>query len=230
MFNFLIRFFIIFPLFNSGNLFAMLEAYEEDMKESKKSFLISGFPYDKNNKRNGVMTLCFKKPIGQIQCEYEHPSLVFEMFFSALPNDVSVHMIHYSGDSCCCGWDMSPTIDDMPPTLINVYRGWTSDMTTEKKLSRPAPYARYASWSLPNEDLIKGYTLAFEDIKAHEAKSARSYSRTDYVVRIMKEVGLRNVKFGYWRANSDNLKILVDQYITPRPDCTLYEEINLPTI
>ncbi|MBA3814407.1 MAG: hypothetical protein H0X26_07975 [Alphaproteobacteria bacterium] len=238
MLNFLIRIFIIFPFFYSGNLFAMFKADAEDIELSKRSFLISGMSYNENDRSKGAMTLCFKtieSRFGGIDYQYEHAALVFEMFFPKIDNDVHVQMIHYVyDDGSFWGRERNrPWIDHTDPTLRNVYRACaTPHFLSGEKHYQSAKYTRYASWSLPTEDLIKGYNLAFDDVNAHEENREleNSYSSITYVKRIMQAVGLKNVDFGWWRENGDNLKILVDQYITPRPDYTQYEEITLPTI
>lgn len=231
MFKFLTIFFIVFSIFSSRNLFAILEADAEDVELCKKSFLISAETSREDDKSKGMMTLCFKKINPSILCDSEHPSLVFE-FFPHNSNELLLCMIHYSGETCCGRGSLSPTIDSTKDTLVKVYKGWKIDLLTDVKQPHPAEYMRYASWSLPNEDLRKAYSLAFNDVQAHASGSARhnSYTRATYVTRIMEKAGLTDTNFGGWRSNSDNLKILVNQYITPRPDRTQYDEITVPMI
>ncbi|MBA3814406.1 MAG: hypothetical protein H0X26_07970 [Alphaproteobacteria bacterium] len=232
--NLLIKTIVILTIFHSGELFAGLEPYEEDVILAKRSFLISGIPFNERDKGNGAMTLCFKTlkdSSGFVT--YEHAALLFEMFFTMTPNDVSVQMIHYGGeDGCCGGKNMHPWVDKDKITLPKVYRGLVKSKQTGEKVHRSATYVKYASWVLPNEALIKGYNFAYNDEKAHEDDKSLydSYSCISYVQRIMQEVGLRNVEFGWWWARADNLKILVDKHITPRPHHKNYIEIGSPII
>lgn len=161
-------------IFSTDSLYAMIDADEADIELSKRSFLISGVPYEEKNKGNGVMTLCFKDSTS------DHVALVFEMFHSSSPNDISVYMIHYNGEIDCffCG-NRRPHVENAKSTLINAYRG----LTIEQKLYLPAEYIRFASWVLPKEDLIKGYECAIEDKRNSEL--CNSYTSISYVQRIM---------------------------------------------
>ncbi len=230
MLNLLLRTIIILTIFYSSNL-SGLEPYEYDLELSKKSFLISGVDFKEKAKGNGVMTLCFKTQKDLLGLfAYEHAALVFEMFFPRSPKKVSVSMIQYSGD--VKGSNIQPSIDSHHTALIKSYRGYLYNQCTGEKLYRPTQCVRYASWALPNKDLLKAYTLALNDADAHakDRSLSGSYSSISYVTRIMEKAGLTDTNFGCWRENSDNLKILVNQYTTPKPHRTQYDEITVPMI
>lgn len=219
MLNLFLRFVIVFVIYHSGNVSATHECDENDLQTSKRAALISGVPYeDLNRDRKGVMTLCFRKQEGT----YDHTSLVFEMFTPTTSPEISLKMIHYGQEDDCCGFGGKKRImiDGHADTLKKVHRAIeVSNVTGDKKFV-PAKYTRYASWIVLNEQLVKGLVQAEEDQK-HD----NSYNCVKYVAKIMRTVGLNNVDFGWWSTKPENLKLLVDSHIQPKPDRTT---ANLP--
>ena len=211
MSNFLLKVFVFLTICHSGNLFATYEVDEEDLKLSKKNFLISGAPYEelKQNKK-GAITLCFKQQEG----EYDHTSLVFEMFLPTTSDELSTRMVHYGRNDECCGGGGSQgvMIDSPTDTLKKSYRAVKVSNISGNKEDIPASHKKYASWIVSNDNLLKGL------IKAEEDKDKGNFSGNcvKYVKRIMETVGLEKVDFGFWTTKPSNLKLLVDSYIEPK--------------
>ncbi len=213
--SYLLLFFIIFTICCSNNVLAVHEYDENDLQLSKRTSLMSNHPYASLNQepKKGVMTLCFKKQEGT----YDHTSLVFEMFLPATPNEISLRMIHYGQEDDCCGFGGKKKImiDNSIDTLKKVYRAVEVSNINNSRSYVPATYTKYASWVISNDELIKGLGQAEQDQKLN-----KSYNCVKYVSRIMRTVGLVNVDFGWWTTKPDNLKLLVDKHITPKPDYT----------
>jgi hypothetical protein len=190
-----------------------------DLELAKRSFLISGAPYDVNNISNGVMTLCFTKV--ESTFNYEHPALVFEIFHpnskAVQPHEVSVYITDYSGNpNSSGGSNLSVRVEEDRAPLSKVYRD-NSDRSNDL-LNRygSATYQRYASWILPNQDLLKAYKKAVTEQNSNK----KNYGNcVNYVRSIMKLAGLNNTE-GMLIKSATNLKDYVDKYIHPHPDYT----------
>jgi len=195
----------------------MEEHDEGDYIESKQRSLITGAPYTTlDQDRKGVMTLCFEKG------KSDHASLVFEYFSSKNPHEISLSMVHcwQEDDGSCFKGKKEIRIESRVDTLKKVYRA-VKKSTTESDKYVPATYTRYASWILPNDQLMRGVAQAEEDTTKNE-----SYSPIGYVSKIMKVAGLNSIDFSFLTSESEsNLKDLVDKFAQPRPKYTV---INLP--
>lgn len=219
MFNFLLRLLIVLTICCPEYLFAStsngsLEPDEKDLELSKRSFLISGAPYeDIKNSNKGVMTLCSKEVKGAI---FDHTSLVFEMFLPKNPHETYLTMIHFGREDDCCGFGGTEKImlDEHSKTLFKIRGGVEIDPLTYQKQKTPASYIKYASWIISNDDLIKAFTIAREDKNTGYSPG----NCTKYIKRIMETAGLENVNFGFWSTTASNLKILADEYIRPKYD------------
>lgn len=208
---FLLRVFVFLTIFHSGNLFATYEIDENDLNLSKKNFLISGAPYGElQQNKKGTITLCFKQQEG----EYDHTSLVFEMFLPTTSDEISLKMIHYGREDDCCGFGGKEKIiiDGHTDTLKKSYKAVKVSNISGNKEDMPASHKKYASWIVSNDNLLKGLIKAEED----QDKNYSPGNCVKYVKRIMETVGLRDIDFGWWITKPDNLKLLVDSYIKPK--------------
>ncbi len=201
---------------SSSSAWSVYEHDQNDLQLSKQTSLMSRHPYASLNQepKKGVMTLCFK--------EQEKASLVFEVFLPATPNEISLRMIHYGQEDDCCGFggEKKVMIDSSIDTLKKVYRAVEVSNINNSRSYIPATYTRYASWIISNDRLIQGLVQAEQDQSSND-----SYNSIKYVSKIMKIAGLNNVDFGLWKKKANNLKLLVDSHIQPRPD---YTNVNLP--
>lgn len=211
MSNFLLKVFVFLTICHSGNLFATYEVDKEDLNLSKKNFLISGAPYEElQQNKKGAITLCFKQQEG----EYDHTSLVFEMFLPTTSDEISLKMIHYGREDDCCGFGGKEKIiiDGHTDTLKKSYKAVKVSNISGNKEDMPASHKKYASWIVSNDNLLKGLIKAEED----QDKNYSPGNCVKYVKRIMETVGLRDIDFGWWTTKPDNLKLLVDSYIKPK--------------
>lgn len=218
--NFLLIVFAIFLIYYPTNISAMIVMDQDGLEKSRKSFLISGVPYDENKKENGVMTLCFKTANGGLGITYKRAALVFEMFLPESPEEVSVHMTHYIGEmGFLRETNRQPKIETTSATLELIRGAMKIDLVTDEKTYLPPTYTRYASWVLPNSTLIDSFKKVKTDYEEHQGNPmlCDSYNSISYVQRIMDTAGFA-VNFGFWIKRSRNLKILIDNYVIPKPD------------
>lgn len=181
---------------------------EEDLNLSRSSFLISGCKYnDLKRNDNGVITLCFS--------DTDHLSLVFECFSPKDPDKIYLSMVHYSKDENC--WGMGSRlvqIDSAGKTLVKTYRGVKISMSKEEILS--PSYKKYASWILPNKDLISSLTEVEKEVGEPSKYSSNEF---DYICNVMNLSGIRNTDFDFLQSrNSENMKNLVRNKMIPKPN------------
>ncbi len=205
--------YIVNPINSAEEVNMVRRADPEDLKLSKRNFIISDFSREEVNRnekdKKGVMTLCFKK----VDYNFDHAALVFEYFCPKSPNEITLMMVHYGrNDECCCGNSskIGVWIEDETETLKKVYRAIVCPPSNPKDSKyESASYQRYACWILDNDALLEGLSEAQKSYKGTCVK---------YVSNIMRKVGLHGVDFGWWPETSSNLKALVDGGYITRPD------------
>ncbi|OYZ36268.1 MAG: hypothetical protein B7Y25_07880 [Alphaproteobacteria bacterium 16-39-46] len=149
--------------FYAKNLLAMQESYPEDLEESRKRCLISGFERDKlEGNTKGVVTLCYK-PVGLF--DFDHVALVFEMFLHESPDAISLRMVHYGINDVCCGFGGTERVwvEGEGTVLFKVHRRRVKRTTGEIIEEKDSAYVRHSSWIISNEDLLKGIEEAETD-------------------------------------------------------------------
>lgn len=205
--------------FSHHGVLASVSPYDQDVQDSKSRFLVSGVSYQQMRESGkGALTLCFK----EIKDSYDHVSLVFE-YFTPLSQEVALLMVHYGRDDDCCGKEKI-MYDNRFTALSKVYRGIESSPSTGIQTYRPPIYERYASWFILNDSLLKGVAQAEKDkVVGYRGNCV------NYATRIMKTIGLQKLDFGWWTTKPSNLKLLVDDHITPKPDKKKRDMQRLPT-
>jgi len=214
MSNFFIRLSLIIAVVSHfGYANAVDGCKEEDLKLSKKSFLISDMPYNQDYQepegeskigQDGVMTLCFEGN--------DNVALIFEYFSPKDPGNISISMARYGKDDCCSVGSKVAHLDSDRFAILKVHGGVKISPSTGEKVLVPPTYAKYASWVLPNEDLLMGVGAVEKEVNLSNHSSDVVFIR-----EIMRATGLRNVDFGLWRHTYKNLKILTRDYISPKP-------------
>lgn len=214
-------FFAVFFL-NISAAMAILEHDEDDLSNSKNSFLLSGADYQTLMKENkGTMTLCLNKDSSG---EYKDPALVFEIFNSQEPKEVSLRIVHFQkSDDSCGGGYKKLMIEGSVETLKKAYRAVKrSAVYKDQKADVPTLYTRFASWNFPTHYLINALYFVNQDVE-HKKIAKSSKEIVDYISSIMRKSGLENVEFGWWYHTTANLKTLAEEYVRPRPDHTFPE-------
>lgn len=203
MFIFSKRKFFVFTVFSLcfSQAFAVLEHHDDDLRDSRSSFLISGENYaELSQKFCGALTLCFAG---------EKAAFVFEVFSPQKPLEVLLRMVTTESADRCFGWSQKhlATIHNADITLKNVYRAYDISSTgLEKKYQVPL-YTRYATWILSNDILIQ----ALNAVEAEE-RGLLTSKNVSYIEAVMRKVGFQNLQ------RQADLKVNATTHVIPHPD------------
>ena len=213
---------LVFILFVfSSNAHAFYEAYEIDVKESKKNPLISGRERAEIlNDGKAAITVCTTTIKGLFDIEYDHVYLVFEIKHVREPNTIELFSVHYGGDGHSLHIkEGRPIFDNRSETLIKVLGGKRVDYVNSTDINNlqyeyikpiyrrenvfpvEEKKARDALKNIQNDtDLqysLSGYPLYGEN----------SYNCVTYADKILKDCGIDTDFDSYYVKNADNFLI-----------------------